>query len=164
MEAGFEYINRATILDRNQTTIGCEIDGKELVPDDLFGLKHPDWERPAFWTVEAYRSTFAGRSSGGRKDYDRTIRQYERYIGSKLYKQHLGLRNARLGNLSIFNDPTQERKYQRIIKENMGECAYLLSTTVPNFTEDWRPPNKVWRHLFTDPYERVGHEPFYLFK
>ena len=162
VEAGFEYINRATILDRNQATIGYEIDGKDLVMDDLCGFKHPDWERPAFWSVEAYRSTFAGRSSGGRKDYDTTIARYARYIGGKLYKQHLGLRNARLGNLSVFNDMSQERKYRRIIQENMGECAYLLSTTVLNFGDDWRPPKQVWRHLFTDPWERVGQGSFYL--
>jgi len=162
-KAGYEFITRPYLLDRSGGQIWREVQGKKLIPDDLFALKSPDGFFRAF-CVEADRSSEAGvTSKPNAKSYERAISQYAEFIGDNLYKEHFDLK-ARMFVLTVFNDKPSMRLYNRLIEEQLGECSYMLSQTVDNFQSDWQPPKETFDHLFTGEWQRVGHNPFNLNK
>ena len=157
--AGVAYIPGHRVLERSGATLGTEIDGRKLIPDQLFGLDHGG--RYRFFCVEADRGTEPKTASSGRKSYRAMVEQYQAFIGGKHYKEHYGL-SAGLLLLAVFSSPTNERRFLETVGQVMGRrSAYVLARTIPDFHVCFRPP-PVLTDLFDGPWHRAGHPDFQI--
>lgn len=164
-DAGWEFVGRDKIFgieNRPKDERYPTIHGRKLRFDDIFALKNPHDGKWDAYVLEIDRSNEPIKSLADRKDYSGTVDRYREYVGNKLYKEHLGL-NTRLINLNVFTAKHREDAYLKLIKEQVGSCSYMATTTVHNFDEyDWQSPKEVWGHLFYGGWNRVGHEPYCL--
>jgi hypothetical protein len=155
--AGVAYIPAHRILARSGATLGTVIDGKKLIPDQLFGLDYGGQFR--FFCVEADRGTEPKSSKAARKSYRSTIEAYQRFIGEKRYKHHYGL-TAGMLLLAVFSSRTNERRFLETVAQVMEpRSAYVMTQTVPDFHEYFRPPQLLTR-LFTNEWSRAGRPGF----
>ncbi|MEQ9135736.1 MAG: replication-relaxation family protein [Thalassobaculum sp.] len=163
----YGYVFQDEILDRAVATMTFDVgerrSAKEipLRPDRMFGIRYPSGKVRVF-ILEADRATETLRSTLPRKTIERNVRQYRAFIGGGLYKDALKLSG---GVLVIYATTARDRmrNIQEVIAEGSpgGRNAYSLTTYLPEFGPYTRPP-AVMPRLFTDPYERVGHEPFMI--
>lgn len=168
--AGVTYIPAHAILARNDATLdatlgatlgatqGTRIGPRKLIPDQLFGLDYGG--RFRFFCVEADRGTEPGSSAAARKSHRSMLEGYRAFIGEKLYKAHYGL-GAGLLLLAVFASRSAERRFLALAGEVLGgRGAYILTQTIPDFHEVFRPP-ALLEALFSGPWHRpAGHPDF----
>ncbi len=98
---------------------GGESKRKDLIPDALFGLAYRSEEGTRYrcFLVEADRSTEPAVSGNfNRKSWERSFRQYEAYIGSGLYREHLALR-APLLLLTVVTDTRRLMQLLHLVED-----------------------------------------------
>ena len=165
------YIGQDEILERAQTRlcfpVTIDYDGqkitKELKPDGLFGLEyHQDGKTYyRFFLLEADRATEPTKAGTyQRKSYQRTILQYREFIGKGLYKDALKL-NAGIVSLHVTTSPLRQKNIMNVVQKITPENNYLCFQNLPMFGTWFQPPGILY-HLFTQPWDRVGAEPFYI--
>jgi Replication-relaxation len=139
---------------------------KDLIPDAVFGLRyHTDaGDRFRFFAVEADRATEPASSTNwNRKSFLRNLRQYEAYLGGKLYRAHLNL-TAPLFVLTVSSDPRRtERMLDMMSRDCPAGAAFMLFQTWEDFGAVFRPPAPN-HDLLTMPWLRAGYAPFSIHK
>jgi hypothetical protein len=128
---------------------------KDLIPDALFAIDYGGSFRA--FALEADRSTEAiSPTSIDRKSLYRNIKQYEQFVGEKLYKEVLGL-NAPLTVLNVLVDRSR-------IDASLGmlsDCNYQTYQLAPEFGSFFAPVPVLYR-LMDEPWTRKYKEPFTL--
>ncbi|MEL6919700.1 MAG: replication-relaxation family protein [Pseudomonadota bacterium] len=163
-------IPQAAILDRADTGLGCEVQiddgaGKlkktRLVPDAIFGIEYltEQGSRFRFFVVEADRATEPLKSSLlGRKSALKSFRQYQRYVGRGVYREHLKL-TAPVLVLNVSSDSERTQKMIDLLGHELPRgCSFQLFQTWDVFAPPFRPPepnssllNKAWERLQMPP-------------
>lgn len=162
-------LNRAPNGLRATFTITHPQTGKRvdhpLIPDALFVLEYVSGGEKTYrlFIVEADRNTEPGVSFNfNRKSYLRSIQQYHQFIYNGLYKDHYGFKSGALV-LNVMNNETRMNNIMRVVADShpKDKGAYMLFKAIPNFEGYFKPP-KPMPHLFTDPWDRSGHDPFFI--
>lgn len=156
--AGVELRYRTIIQDAGRELV------KDLLPDALFGLEYltDQGSRFRFFAVEADRATEPATSRNfNRKSFERSLLQYEQYIGRGAYKDHLKL-TAPLMALNVCTDANRIAHMGLLIDRHYpAGNAYMLFQSWEDFGPVFRPPQPNLR-LLTDWWERAGMVPFLL--
>ena len=116
---------------------------KNLIPDALFGLKYQTSEGSRYrcFLVEADRATEPATSKNfNRKSWQRSLLQYEQYVGRGLYREHLKLKSPMLV-LSVVTDPKRLDQVLRIVPRYAPTIqSLLLFQSWEDFGPVFRPP------------------------
>ena len=169
------YIHQHEILDQlgvsmripitlRNDTLGRD-EQHDLIPDAMFGLEYKSGDQKSyiFFLVEADRGTEPLKVKNlARKSYLRSIQQYRKLVGAKLYKEHFGL-NA---GLLVLNVTTSTERMNNLIElvgnsSDSGRNTYMLFQTAPMFGTYFKPPQPM-PALFSAGWYRAGHDPFHL--
>lgn len=162
------YIPQAEILDRTKAklrypvTIDAPDTGyryeKELIPDAVFGLRYhtSNSDRFRFFALEADRATEPTTSRNwNRKSFERSLLQYDSYVASGAYRDHLGL-TAPLLVLNVLSD---QRRMGRMIdftaKRYPKGNSFMLFQAWTDFGPVFRPPEPNLA-LLTSCWQRGG--------
>lgn len=168
---GFRYIFGDEILTRAGATLNIpmpytdpntkERRTRDLIPDAAFGIEYSCGGRVVF-LLEADRNTEPTRSYRfDRKSYERTLEQYRQLIESGLYKKHFKLVQTAVIVLHLLTNATHLENVMALLMPN--GCNYQAFQAAPQFGRFFKPP-KPLAFLFTEPWQRVGRDPFYLFQ
>lgn len=147
------YISQSFLLERANAELryptrvtdpatGREYE-KDLIPDAVFGLEYqtPDGPRFRCFLVEADRSTEPATSANfNRKSWQRSLQQYEEYVGQKLYRDHLKLK-APMMILNVVTDANRLNQVQRLVPEHAPTVhPRMLFQTWEEFGTHFAPP------------------------
>jgi hypothetical protein len=165
------YIGREEILARANrsfsfpTTIryGQKNITVNLLPDGIFGLEFMEGAKKyyRFYLLEADRATEpAEAGSYARKSVLRTILQHQQFVGKGLYKDALKL-SAGLMSLHVTTSARRLQSIKDVAKKVSPQNNYLCFQAISGFGYYFEPPPPM-HNLLTDPWERVGAEPFYI--
>jgi hypothetical protein len=130
--------------------------GKErFVPDAMFGIHYLKQNTVRLFALEADMGTKSIESKGTKvRDIKTTLELYRQYIKGGLYKKDFAFSGGFFLNMITIN-PTHMKKIMDVATEE----PFLLFNWAPHFVFDRKPPEPMlW--LFTDSYDRQGHEPF----
>lgn len=147
------YIPQSKILTRAKTDLRFPVtiidpntkreQVKNIIPDAVFGLEYNTEAgiRFRFFAVEADRATEPATSTNfNRKSFMRSLLQYEAYVSTGLYRQHLNL-TAPLLVLYVSSDPLRKT---RMIDLTTKRCSlgnsYMLFQAWEDFGPVFRPP------------------------
>ncbi len=168
------YIPQSAILAR----AGCDLryavsiidpvttcsHAKDLIPDAVFGLEyHTDnGSRFRFFAVEADRATEPATSSNfNRKNFMRSLLQYEVYVAGGAYREHLSL-TAPLLVLTVSSDPARTTRMIDLTDKHYPDGnAFILFQTWEDFGPVFRPPSPNPAFLIGD-WARGGLGPFHI--
>ena len=161
------YIFQDEILDRANTNmwfdVGYKIGAKNILlrPDRLFGIQYPNGKVRLF-IVEADCGTETLQSTTHRKTIERNAKQYQAFIAGKLYKDALKVQGGLL-LINLTNSADRMTNMMKVVESaaSQGRNAYTLFGCLPQFARYFKPP-KVMTQLFTDPWPRVGCDPFQI--
>jgi len=148
------FIPAHEILEKQGSTLGLTIDGRKLIPDQLFAIDYGGRYRA--FAVEVDRGTEPRTSTDARKSYESSILQYKKFLGKKLYQNHYGL-NTNMLALFVFASEHDQEIFLELVKKH-GAGKNFLTQSVPNFdTRYGRPytPPKLFEHLWSDPWKTV---------
>ncbi len=148
------YIPQTQLLKRAGTSLRYPIElfdhfskkeiTKDLIPDAIFGLKYitPQGSRYRCFLVEADRSTEPATSRNfNRKSWQRSLLQYEQYIGQKHYRDHLNLKTTLLV-LNVVKDQKRIDQIRKLTPRYAATIrAQLLLQSWEDFGNVFRPPN-----------------------
>lgn len=165
-ENGLEYVARETILSRSGSSIGIEVPGTRLFPDDLFGLKGKDekgdWYR--FFAVEIDRNTesIETKTAGVPGKFGRKIEHYSHIIGTRSFKAHWDIPNLSVltvttndqhaRNMIAYVEKTQPKWKHKFLFQTETMFGTRLSEDADQF---WRMPKGLLTHLL-DPWQTTG--------
>lgn len=152
------FIPAHKLLERAGVPLACNISRKKLIPDQLFGLDYGG--RYRFFCVEADRGTEPTTSKHKRKSLKSSIRDYHTFIRDRLYQDFWGLR-ANLMLLYVFNSAAKQAAFLQQVEREVGACRFIMAQHVPDFGYFFRPP-ALFRHLYEGPWQRAGHDDFYI--
>ncbi len=137
---------------------------KDLIPDALFGLEYstPKGSRFRCFLVEADRSTEPATSRNfNRKSWQRNLLQYEKYIGEKLYRDHLNLKTS-LMVLNVVTDQKRAEQIRNLIPQYAESLVdQLLFQSWEDFGEVFKPP-KPNTNLLEAGWTRAGLIDFHI--
>lgn len=132
---------------------------KDLIPDALFGLQYetPEGSRFRCFVLEADRSTEPVTSKNfNRKSLVRNLQQYEAYLPTGAYKDHLNLK-APLIVLNVTTDAERAKRMSELVAEQFPSLSGLmLFQTWDDFAAVFRPPQPNMG-LLTSPWTRIGY-------
>lgn len=112
--AGVIYIPAHEILARKGAALGIPLNGKTLIPDQLFALKYPNGFR--LFMLEADRSTEPFTSGAARKSLDSSIQQYAHILSHGTYKTHYGVQ-ANLMVLFVFTAAHRAKRFLQLVAD-----------------------------------------------
>lgn len=131
---------------------------KDLIPDAVFGLQYKTPEGPRFrcFVLEADRSTEPATSKNfNRKSWQRSLQQYEEYIGRELFRDHLNLK-CPLIVLNVMADPKRIDQIRQLIEDQVPKLSGLmLFQAWEDFGTMFTPP-KPNAALLESGWSRVG--------
>jgi hypothetical protein len=168
------YIPQSALLARAHTTLRWPVSiidparkrqiTKDIIPDALFGLQYhtPSGDRFRFFAVEADRATEPTTSPNwNRKSFERNLRQYDAYVASGSYKQHLKL-TAPLLVLNVLSDPARmERMIEFVGRLYPKGNSFMLFQAFEAFGGAFRPP-RPQSSLLDGDWVRGGLHSFSL--
>jgi len=135
---------------------------KDLIPDAVFGLEYltDRGSRFRFFVVEADRATEPSTSRNfNRKSFERSLMQYEHYIGRGKYREHLKL-TAPLLVLHVCSDAARTiRMIARTARHGSAGNAHMLFQSWEDFGPAFRPPSSR-SGLLDHPWQRAALPPF----
>ncbi len=156
-------LERAEADLRYTTTISDPATGrtckKDLIPDALFGLQYetPEGRRFRCFVVEADRSTEPATSkSFNRKSWLRSLLQYEAYLPTGAYREHLRLK-APLLVLNVTTDAKRSENMMDLMSRDGNPLsALMLFQAWGDFGAVFRPPqpNRALLHEAWDRADR----------
>lgn len=150
-----QFLSQSYLLERAEAELRCTVPTinpatgrtvqKDLIPDALFGLKYHTPNGPRFrcFVMEADRGTEPATSKNfNRKSVERSLEQYEAYIGAGRYKEHLKLK-APLLVLNVSTSAKRQELMQKVVsrKGSAQAQAFMLFQTWEAFGEVYKPPN-----------------------
>lgn len=132
-----------------------------IIPDGLFGLEYerPEGNAYRFFVLEADRSSEpVSRSDLQQSSYLKKLLAYREIIARQTYKSHLGL-----PNLFVLTVATNERHMNNMMAllaslARSGSTSFLFKAA-PALGDFQKAPTPT-PSMFTEPWQRVGHEPF----
>ena len=152
------FIPQSRLLDRAGTDLRYPIDTpdpetgrvyrKNMIPDALFALEYntPEGNRYRSFLVEADRSTEPATSKNfNRKSWQRSLAQYEQYVGQGLYRDHLKLKSSIL----ILNIVTAPKRTVQIGQTIEARAPSLAGRMLFQAWEDFGP-------VFTPPQPKTA--------
>ncbi len=166
------FIPQHKILDRAGTTLRCPVTISEpgsnrvrtieLIPDALFGLEYQTEKGPRyrFFAVEVDRGTEPCITSNwNRKSYLRSLLQYEQYVASFLYREHLKL-TAPLLVLNVFTSKVAMARMMKLVEDRFPNLASVMlfahySDQALGKPDDWLL-HGVWERADTEGVI-IGH-------
>lgn len=127
---------------------------RQLIPDDLFGLRYPDggYRFFALETDRATESIVGGK--GSRNSYAGKIAGYAQVLQAATYRQWWGV-----PNLTVLTVTTNQRHAGNLIAQarQAGDVAPRFAFAVEkSFGTNWRVPKEVLDHLLTSPWTGVS--------
>lgn len=129
-----------------------------LVPDSLFAIDYGN--SFVAYALEADRNTEPITSNKpDRKSDERTIKQYDTFIGTEQYKKDYG-RNAPMVLLFVTVNATRAQSFLNLYDK---PCRYAAAGVVKDFAKPFKPTGLL-THLFNGPLARAGKEPWYIKK
>ena len=163
------YLPQSRLLDRSGTDLRFAIDTpdpgtgrvykKDLIPDALFALEYdaPAGKRYRSFLVEADRSTEPATSKNfNRKSWQRNLKQYERYVGQGLYRDHLNLKSPMVV-LNVVTDPKRIEPVGRLIAQHAESIqGHMLFQAWGQFGPVFTPP-KPNTALLDGVWARFGY-------
>lgn len=144
-------------------SLAATVNGKTLIPDDLFSLTFGDKQR--FYFREDDRSTEQIAKAGGRKTIEEMLDQYLDFIPGGKYKTAYDIREP--GTAVLLLITTNETRKQHIMgvladklkKEKVSGCNFIWFKSMPHFHgRTFEAPPIMWDILDT-PFDRVGLPP-----
>ena len=138
----------------------------KIVPDGLFGLEYTrDGSRAyRFFALEADRNTQpVTRSDLRQTSYLRKILAYRQISAQNIHKSHLGLPN--LFVLTVTTNESHMTNIMSLVRElaHEGKSRMFLFKTMSSLGNFEKAPEPT-AHLLTDPWQRVGVEPFFIYR
>lgn len=131
---------------------------KGLIPDAVFGLEYRTPEGPRYrcFLVEADRSTEPATSKNfNRKSWQRSLQQYEEYVGRGLYREHLNLKAPMLV-LNVVTDPKRIDHVGRLIENQAPQLGgHMMFQAWEHFGPVFTPP-KPNIALLEGVWSRIG--------
>lgn len=164
--AGYQFIPGHEITDTLAVDVPFKWKGKrhscKLIPDSLFAIKYG--KGFIAYIVEADRNTEPNDpATPFRKSARRNIKQYAEFVGSKKYRTQYGL-NCPLVVLNVSVSADHIERTLNIVEEEIGDCGYLAFGVANDFKTPFKPPKQTMAHLFDEPLQRFGTDPFHLAK
>lgn len=154
---------RGTISKENPFKLPCTIDyvyqtGAEyhaetsVVPDALFGIRHPDG-MASFFVLEAERGNGIERRNLDQPSFLKKLLAYRNISHTKVYKEVLGIPNMRV----LVVTPGEQRiKHMRELAEReIGQSRLFLFQSIPTQDANLKAPSP-FPILSTIPWERAG--------
>ena len=99
------------------------------------------------------------------------------FVEDRHYQRHWGFDNCLIPFL--FTKEVRKNRAMQFVKSEHGTCSFLLFQTIPDLglqrhfpkpqhydrayqfaPDEWVPPDSI--HIFTNPWQRVGHPDFRL--
>jgi hypothetical protein len=166
------YISQSAILARAGAELRCPVlvadpasgcrSVKDLIPDALFGLcYHTDQgDRFRFFAVEADRATEPTTSgTWNRKSFERSLLQYEAYVGGQTYRKHFNLTAPLLVLNVLSNGDRMQRTAAFVARRYPQGNSFLLFQAWEDFGPVFRPPDPR-SALLEGAWVRGGLSPF----
>ena len=139
--------------------ISIVVDGQKVTPDAVFKLSVSGKEILVF--LEADRATEAGHSTDDkRKTWGRSVEQYQKVIGHKLYKQHYGVSpncGAQVHVVTISHS-MKDKILRQVARVYPDGCSYFFLNVSDAFGDITHPPK--YMDMLTTRWERWKHLPF----
>ena len=130
---------------------------QNLKPDRVFGIQYLKSNITRYYLVEADRGTETINSTDtGRKRLLDNDLQYRQFIGELEYKKALKFQ----GGIVLLNIFTSETRMNNLMTQ-ISPANYMAFKSLPMFGGVFKAP-PILLHLFTEPWQRPGREPFYL--
>ena len=157
---GINYIPGHIVLGRHDKTLKCKLNGKYLVPDQLFQLKYPEDSYRTF-VVECDRGNEAiEETTNSIRNKNKTLMtsygQYKAFVGTpknRPYKTHYGVKSGLLV-LNVMTSPSKMLSYMKKI----GKSNYMLFQHVIGFERAFRSP-QIMSQLLTGEWLRPDCDP-----
>jgi Replication-relaxation len=133
-----------------------------LRPDGFIGIRYLPSRTERIFLVENDCNTEPYRSDNlERKTHMHSILSYFTLLSNtENRRKYFG--EAKVGVLNLFSHPRAMRSAMALQSELLGDkCKFMLYQTWEAFGDFFRPPPPRI-DLFTDPWERVGHERFFI--
>ena len=130
----------------------------DIVPDALFGIEYRSAQGSRYrcFLVEADRSTEPATSKNfNRKSWQRNLLQYDRYVGTGLYREHLRLKAP----LLILVIVTAEKRLSQILRLLGEQDPSIRGQVLLQTWEDFQPafsPPQPNRSLLEGYWSRAG--------
>ena len=129
--------------------------GGYLVPDGLFGIEYGSGEAKTyrFFALEADRGTMpVARSGTGQSSYLAKLASYQKIIGGRIFKPHLGVPNLLV--LTLTTSTPRLHEIVRRFEEHSGDRAAFLFKSVDAAELKGPAPQ-----LLSEPWQRSGLPP-----
>jgi Replication-relaxation len=148
---GVRYIPAHEILARKRATLGIPVNGKTLIPDQLFALDYGGSYRA--FVLEVDRGTEPDHSARTRKSLRQTIDLYQVGLISDFFRSHFGL-HAPVLSLWVFSCQSRTRWFTGMLKDRCVVQKMAL------FAQSARP-NSVWLsnlplQFYNEPWTGLG--------
>ncbi len=135
---------------------------KDLIPDALFGLEYRSAEGSRYrcFLVEADRATEPATSKNfNRKSWQRNLLQYDEYLGSGLYKEHLSLKAPLLLLVLVTGEKRLDQLLRLLTEEDPSIRPQVLLQSFDDFKPAFSPPSPN-RSLLEGYWSRAGLSSF----
>lgn len=147
---GVRYIPAHEILARKSVGLGIPVNGKLLVPDQLFALDYGGSYRA--FLLEVDRGTEPVSSAAARKSYVSSIAQYSEVLRYSLHRDHYGLK-ANLLVLWVFSTQVRVQRFLELAHALPADISRrLLINTVEGFGSTVKRP-EVPLNLFANGWQ-----------
>jgi len=155
----FRFIHHDTVINNAIKKTGkvpeFRIDGKNFVPDALFGIHYLKQNKVRLFAVEIDMMTESITSKSRRtKTVELIFDHYRKFIGNGLYKRQFAFGGSFFLVVITVNPTHAHNIMKRIPHEE-----FILFNWIDGFEYYIKPPN-VMPWLFAETYDRCGHAPF----
>ena len=138
-----------------------QVDGDTVSPDAVFKLSKEGKDVLIFLEVD--RGTEPTETGAlNRKSWTRSINQYKKLIGSRLYKD---IFNVDCGALLLIVTISEAKQngILKVVKDTFnGPCNFILTHHLPEFGRAFHPPKKL--NMLGTVWKRCEHPDFVFHK
>lgn len=147
---GVRYIPAHEILARKGATLGIPVQGKLLIPDQLFALDYGGSYRA--FLLEVDRGTEPLSSKAARKSYASSIAQYAEVLRHGQHRDHYGLK-ANLLVLWVFTSRVRAQRFLELVRPLPDDVSgRMLVNAVDGFGANVGPA-EVPTRLFAERWQ-----------
>ena len=122
---GVRYIPAHEILAIKHAPLAIPVNGRKLIPDQLFALNYDGMYRA--FALEVDRGTEPKTSSAARKSYASSIELYRQMIEQGLHRTHYGLKATTL-ILWVFTRRSNQQRFLDMVGQIGGQAKGLICT------------------------------------
>jgi hypothetical protein len=156
---GVRYIPAHEILARRGVGLGIPVQGKLLIPDQLFALDYGGSYRA--FLLEVDRGTEPISTKTARKSYASSIAQYAEVLSHGLHRDHYGLK-ANLLALWVFTSQVRMQRFLGLAGALPHDISgRMLVSTAEGLGPKLRPA-EVPARLFADGWQTGAGSPMFI--